>query len=65
MLDTALKYNPDEASLFATYAEIYAARGEYRDATRLMQKASSLAPRKASYRERFLYFREQLKRESN
>ena len=61
LIEQAIKIDPDQAYLYATRAEIYAAMGDYRDATRSMQTAVSLSPKNASYRERYMSLREFLR----
>lgn len=61
LIEQAIKIDPDQAYLYATRAEIYAAMGSYRDATRSMQSAVSLSPKNTSYRERYMSLREFLR----
>lgn len=63
-IDQALKIDPDQAYLYATKGEVCAVRGDYKDATRNLQTACSLAPKNTLYRERFMALREHLRRES-
>lgn len=63
LIDQAIKIDPDQAYLYATRGEIFAAKGEYREATRSMQTAVNLAPKNTAYRERFMVLRDHLRSE--
>ena len=61
LIGSALKQQPDKAFLLATCGEVKAARKDWRGAGRCLQDAMKLEPKNAAYRQRFMYFREQLR----
>ncbi len=64
LIDQAIKIDPDQAYLYATRGEVFAAKGDYKEATRSMQTALNLAPKNTAYRERFMILREHLRSEA-